>query len=109
MSDFVSQRTNASQAFDLEELKAILDREAKRPTILSKRYLKLVDYSLVEEWLNLIGIETNPFLVKNNTKVVTESGNEIKDSLSKLSLAKLKKGDEKLLALFTKITFFLAC
>ncbi len=91
MNGYVSKRTNASQAFDYEELMAILDTEAKRPIIEEKRQLKLIDYSLAESWLKELAIDIDPFSDKNDIKQIIDKSNKSKETIGQLTLNKIKK------------------
>lgn len=107
MNGYTSKRTNASQSFGYDELMAILDTEAKRPIFEEKRNIRLIDYSLAEEWLKEIGININPFNDKNSVKQVIEKGNKIKETIGELTLEKVKNGGESFKILIERITGYL--
>lgn len=107
MSGYVSKRTNASQIFDYEELTAILETEAKRPIVEEKRFLKLVNYSLVKEWLDAVGIKIDPFDDKNDVRQTIEKSNKAKETIGLLTLEKIISGESKFLSLINQIANYL--
>ena len=107
MNGYVSKRTNASQSFDYEELKATLDAEAKRSIIEEKRDIELIDYSLAEKWLRMLGISTDPFNKKNDVKEIIDECNKSKENIGRLTLEKINSGDENFKKLIQKITDYL--
>lgn len=107
MNGYVSKRTNASQSFDYDELIAILDTEAKRPVVEVKRNIKLIDYSLAEQWLSEVGINVDPFNYKNDVRQVIKKSNESKETIGKLTLEKIKNGNSGFVELLQKITNYL--
>ena len=107
MDGYVSKRTNPAQFYDYDELLAILATEAKRPTIEEKRFLKLIDYTLAEKWLEEIDIETDPFSDKDDIKQVLEKSNKSKEFVGELTLKKINSGDTDFKKLIEKITEYL--
>ena len=107
MNGYVSKRTNASQSFDYEELMAILDTEAKRLILEDKRSIKLIDYSLADKWLKVLGIEIDPFDEKNDVKQVIEKSNKSKETIGPLTLEKIKSSDANFKSLIQEITEYL--
>ncbi len=107
MGNYVSKRVNASEAFDYDELMAILETEAKRPIVEEKRDINLVDYSLANKWLEEVGIGTDPFTINNDIKQILEKGNTSKETIGPLTLEKIKSGDTNFKCLLQKITAYL--
>jgi len=56
-----NQITRPDQMYDAEYLCQILETEASRPLIESKRYQRLIDYSLFKQWLSLANLTTTLF------------------------------------------------
>ena len=104
MQTHISKRTDASQPFDHKELLAILALEAKRPVIETKRNIKLVDYSLAENWLRSLNVAENLFDFNKDITQLIETGNRVKETVGPLTIEKIESGDADFKALIEKIT-----
>ena len=103
----ISKRTDPSQFLGYEELLIILEVEAKRPIIEEKRMKKLIDYSLAEEWLKEIRIDTELFSYNKDIREVLKEGNEVKKVIAQRTLEKVSKEEESLMSLIKKIADYL--
>lgn len=102
---YTSKRTNLSDSFNVNELKEIMKREARRPIIEEKRMVELIDYSLVVTWLQQIGIEKeNPFENDITLEKIFSYGNKIHTIIGEKTLKNLPENPllQKTLSIITK-------